>query len=164
MKLAQGLVSRIPGRTLAEVRFYTGVPSESQNANWHGFWNNKLRHFQRQGVRVYRQELSAAGQKKGVDVRLVVELVQATYEQLYDVAIIVSQDADLAPAVVVAREIARGQNRSLGLESAFPQVPAMTAPSRATTTLAAQQQPLSCCVGTTPWNPKRISPARSATS
>ena len=58
-----------------------------------------------------------------MDVRLVVELVQATYEQLYDVAIIVRQDADLAPAVAVAREIAQRQNRSLGFESAFPQVP-----------------------------------------
>jgi len=108
---------------LVEVRFYTGDSSESQNAGWHGFWNNKLRHLQRQGVRVYRQELSASGQEKGVDVRLAVELVQATYEQLYDVAIIVSQDADLAPAVAVAREIAHGQNRRIGLESAFPQVP-----------------------------------------
>ena len=122
-KLANALVSRIPGRSLVEVRFYTGVPSQAQNADWHGFWNNKLRHFQRQGIRVYRQELSAAGQEKGVDVRLAVELVQATYEQLYDVAIIVSQDADLAPAVEVARDIGQGQNRRIEFESAFPQVP-----------------------------------------
>ena len=123
VKLAQALVSRVPGRTLAEVRFYTGVPSHSQNAFWHGFWNNKLRHLQRQGVRVYRQQLSAGGQEKGVDVRLAVELVQATYEHLYDVAIIVSQDADLAPAVEVAKEIAQKQNRTVEFESAFPPVP-----------------------------------------
>ena len=54
---------------------------------------------------------------------MAVELVQATYEQLYDVAIIVSQDADLAPAVAVAREIAQGQNRRVDFESAFPQLP-----------------------------------------
>ena len=123
VKLANALVARVPERTLTEVRFYTGVPSESQNADWHGFWNNKLRNLQRQEVRVYRQELSAAGQEKGVDVRLAVELVQATYEQLYDVAVIVSQDADLAPAVAVAREIAQGQNRRVDFESAFPQLP-----------------------------------------
>ena len=75
MKLAQALASRIPGRTLSEVRFYTGVPDLAQNADWHGFWNNELRHLQRQGVRVYRQELSATGQEKEVDVRLAVELV-----------------------------------------------------------------------------------------
>jgi hypothetical protein len=77
----------------------------------------------RQGVVVYRQELSSLGQEKGIDVRLAVELVQATYKQLYDVAIIVSQDADLAPAVALAREIAQEQNRSIDIESAFPLVP-----------------------------------------
>ena len=123
VKLANVLVARIPGRTLAEVRLYTGVPSQSQNADWHGFWNNKLRHLSKQGVIVYRQELSSLGQEKGIDVRLAVELVQATYKQLYDVAIIVSQDADLAPAVALAREIAQGQNRSIDFESAFPLVP-----------------------------------------
>ena len=40
-----------------------------------------------------------------------------------DDAIIVSQDADLAPAVAVAREIAQGQNRRVDFESAFPQLP-----------------------------------------
>ena len=123
VKLANALVSRVPGRTLAEVRFYTGLPSQSQNAGWHGFWSNKLRHLSRQGVVVYRQELSSLGQEKGIDVRLAVELVQATYKQLYDVAIIVSQDADLAPAVALAREIAQEQNRSIDIESAFPLVP-----------------------------------------
>ena len=123
MKLALVLVSRVPGRTLVEVRFYTGVPTRSQDADWHGFWNNKLRALQRQGVIVYRQDLSVRGQEKGIDVRLAAELVQATAEQLYDLAIIVSQDADLAPAVALAREIAQGQNRSLDFESAFPPVP-----------------------------------------
>ena len=66
------------------------VPSQSQNADWHAFWNNKLRHLSRQGVIVYRQELSRLGQEKGIDVRLAAELVQTTYTQLYDVAIIVS--------------------------------------------------------------------------
>ena len=42
VSLAQVLVSRVPGRTLSEVRFYTGVPSQSQDAFWHKFWNNKL--------------------------------------------------------------------------------------------------------------------------
>ena len=34
------------------------------------------------GQNLYRQDLSVRGQEKGVDVRLAVELVQATYEQL----------------------------------------------------------------------------------
>ena len=38
VKLANALVSRVPEGTLTEVRFYTGVPTESQSADWHGFW------------------------------------------------------------------------------------------------------------------------------
>ena len=120
MKLAHALVSRIPGRTLTEVKFYTGVPSHFQDANWHAFWNNKLRALQRQGVIVYRQELSVRGQEKGIDVRLAAELVHATAEQLYDLAIIVSQDADLAPAVALARDIARGAKPESRVRVRFP--------------------------------------------
>ena len=126
VKLADALATRISGRTLAEVRFYTGVPTARQDAFWNRLWNNKLRHIGRQGVHVYRGRLYYYGQEiheKGVDVRLAVDLVKATYEQRYDVAIIVSQDGDLAPAVELSKEVARDQNRTVLFESAFPVVP-----------------------------------------
>ena len=126
VKLAQALTVRSPGRTLVETRFYTGVPNAGQDAFWNGFWNNKLRHLGRQGVQVYRGRLYYYGdhvQEKGVDVRIAIDLIQATYEERYDVAVIVSQDGDLAPAVELAKEIARGQGRRVEFESAFPQVP-----------------------------------------
>ena len=43
-KLVRALVSRIPGRTLVETRFYTGVPDQDAGPSeqfWHGFWSNK---------------------------------------------------------------------------------------------------------------------------
>ena len=46
-KLAHLLVSRTPGRTLAEIRFYTGVPNPAVGPSemfWHGFWSNKIRY------------------------------------------------------------------------------------------------------------------------
>ena len=55
-----------------------------------------------------------------MDVSLALDLVQATYELRYDVAIIVSQDSDFGPAVRLAKEIAMGQGRTLEFESAFP--------------------------------------------
>ena len=76
--LAQALVSRVPGRTLAEMRFYTGVPSQSQDAFCHKFCNNKLRALQREGVYIYRGRLSSNGQNvqgKGVDVGMAIDLV-----------------------------------------------------------------------------------------
>ena len=122
-KLAQALVARIPGRTLAEIRFYTGVPDPGVGPRqkfWHDFWGNKLRHLENQGIHVYRGRVNVAGQEKGVDVSLAIDLVQATYEQRYEVVIIVSRDTDFGPAVRLASIIARNQGRQLVYESAFP--------------------------------------------
>ena len=110
----------------AERSSYAGVPCQSQDAFWHKFWNNKLRALRRQGVHTYRGRLSSNGQnvqKKVVDVSMATDLVQAAHHQSFDLAIIVSQDSDLAPAVALARQVAQAQNRSVNFESAIPQVP-----------------------------------------
>lgn len=65
-------------------------------------------------------ERTLAGKKKGVDVSLALDLVQATYEQRYDAAIIVSQDWDFDPAVRLAKKIAKAHGRRLEFESCFP--------------------------------------------
>ena len=119
-KIAAALCSRDVRRELGQIRFYTGVPSSRQNAFWHGFWTNKLRFLRRRGVYVYRGRISVGGQEKGVDVSIAVDLVALTYDRAYEVAIIVSQDWDLGPAVALAKKIARAQGRSLVFESAFP--------------------------------------------
>lgn len=121
-KLATALVTRIPGRTLSQIRFYTGVPDPHrgpEQAFWHGFWNNKLRYLAARGVDIYRGRVNPAGQEKGVDVSLAVDLIRLTYEQHYEAAIIVSQDWDFGPAVRLAKQIAKTQARLLYFESAF---------------------------------------------
>jgi hypothetical protein len=119
-KLANILVTRSSGRILQQIRFYTGVPESSRSALWHGFWSNKLRHIGNQGIYIYRGRINPSGQEKGVDVSLAIDLIKLTYEMAYDVALIVSQDCDFGPAVKLAKEIARGQHRTLIFESAFP--------------------------------------------
>ena len=64
--------------------------------------------------------MNSGGQEKGVDVSLALDLVQATHERRYDIAILVSQDWDFGPAVRLAKAIARSQGRNLVFESAFP--------------------------------------------
>jgi hypothetical protein len=67
-KLAAALVARTPGRTLAQVRFYTGVPNplnSPQDKFWHGFWSNKLRYLGSRGVYIYRGRVNPGGQEKG---------------------------------------------------------------------------------------------------
>ena len=130
-KLAHTLVSRVPGRSLSEIRFYTGVPDPAGGASnllWHSFWSNKLRYLRSRGVYVYRGRVNIGGQEKGVDVSLALDLVQATYEQRYEAAIIVSQDHDFGPAVRLAKEIAGKQIRHATYESAFPYEPGVSSP------------------------------------
>ena len=55
-----------------------------------------------------------------MDVSLALDLVRATYDRQYEVAIIVSQDWDFGPAVRLAKAIAQVQDRRLVYESAFP--------------------------------------------
>ena len=122
-KLATALVYRTPGRLLTEIRFYTGVPDATAGPSqlfWHGFWSNKIRYLRSRGIYVYRGRVSAGGQEKGVDVSLALDLVRATYEQRYEVSIIVSQDWDFGPAVRLAKQIAQVQGRRLVFESCFP--------------------------------------------
>ena len=79
-----------------------------------------------QEVYVYRGRVNSSGenvQEKGVDVSLAIDLVEATHQQSYDVAIVVSQDTDLNPAVELAKQVAQNQNRTVGFESAIPLVP-----------------------------------------
>ena len=119
-QLAQTLVDLAPGRTLVDTHFYTGVPDATARPRLNRFWTNKLRHLRNQGIKVYRGRVNSGGQEKGVDVSLALDLVKATYEQRYDLAIIVSQDSDFGPAVRLAKEIANDQGRRLAFESAFP--------------------------------------------
>ncbi len=88
---------------------------------WHGFWTNKLRYLASRGIYIYKGRVNPGGQEKGVDVSLAIDLVRLTYEQAYEVGIIVSQDWDFGPAVQLAKRIAREQGRVLIFESAFPQ-------------------------------------------
>ena len=122
-KLALSLVSREGGRSLREIRFYTGVPASHKSQKWHGFWSNKLRVLDRRGIYVYKGRINPGGQEKGVDVSIAIDLVRLTYEQTYETAIIVSSDSDLGPAIELAKEVANGQNRRLLFESAFPHEP-----------------------------------------
>ncbi len=157
-KLAQALVSRVPGRTLAEIRFYTGVPDPAMGASefWHGFWSNKIRYLKSRGIYVYRGRVNSGRQKKGVDVSLALDLVQATHDERYEVAIIVSQDSDFGPAVRLAKQIAKAQGRSLAFESCFPFGPGLSQRGvPGTTWIHIDQATYDSCHDPTDYRPRR---------
>ena len=69
---------------------------------------------------VHQGRVNAGGQGKGVDVSLAMDLVRATHDRQFEVAVIVSQDWDFGPAVRLTKEIAQAQGRRLVFASSFP--------------------------------------------
>ncbi len=124
---------------LTRTVFYTGIPHPSDDPFWHGFWVNKLRAMARPGVEVHSRVLRyrnqtvrlpdgsehtfLAGEEKGIDVRIAIDVIRMAHRREYDVAIIVSQDQDLSEAAEEIRVIARQQQRWIKVASAFPASP-----------------------------------------
>ena len=118
------------------IRFYTGTPSASKSRLWHAYWSNRLLAMRRAGIVVtsrplrYREtEIKQADgttkiihtpQEKGIDVRLALDVVRLTRTNQLDVAVIFSQDQDLAEVAEEIREIAMSQQRWVKIVSAFP--------------------------------------------
>lgn len=114
-------------------RFYTGVPPQSESEMWSGYWSNRVLQLKRSGVLVetrplrYHQEELPDGsfykvpQEKGIDIRISLDLVSCTRKKEFDVAIIFSQDQDLAEAVKEVKSIAKEQGRFVKIVSAFPE-------------------------------------------
>ena len=93
---------------LAQVRLYTGVPDATDNPNWHHFWIHKLAMLGRQGVVTYSRSLRyrtrvvrlpdgseasfLAGEEKGIDVRIALDVIRLAHREEFDVALVFSQD------------------------------------------------------------------------
>ena len=134
-KLAEAVCAS-RGWTLQRVQFYTGVPSATDSAFWHGFWSNKLAIMGRRGVVVFSRVLvyrnktiqvpgfgahtALTGEEKGIDVRLALDALDAAHRGEFDVGLIFSQDQDLSELASLIRQVAGFQNRWIKIASAFP--------------------------------------------
>ena len=124
------------------VRFYTGVPSADRAPMWHGYWTRRLTAMRRAGIvvtsrhlryRVERVRLPDGSvhevpveREKGIDLRLGLDVVRMARNAELDVAIVFSQDQDLAEVAGEVRDISRGAERWLKVVSAFPHGPNAT--------------------------------------
>jgi uncharacterized LabA/DUF88 family protein len=110
-------------RTLAGVRFYTGIHDPRVDAASNAAMNRRLAAMQAHGVHTYTHPLlyseaervdhSVApcehgylkvdtvrrGREKGIDLRIGLDMVRLARRGEYDVAVLVSQDSDLNQAV-----------------------------------------------------------------
>ena len=128
------------GWELAQVRFYTGIPDVGDNPRWHAFWTRKLAFMGRRGVVVYSRPLRyrnrrvslpdgtehffLAGEEKGIDVRIALDVIALANRHEFDVALVFSQDQDLSEVAEEIRTIARVQQRWIKIARAFPHSPA----------------------------------------
>lgn len=141
--LAQA-VCRQRGWRLTDHRFYTGIPNPLDDLFWHRFWAAKLLAMSRNGTRVFsrglryrrktvvlperpefgamagRQHEFMAGEEKGIDVRISLDIIRMAHRREYDVALVFSQDQDLSEVADEIRVIAREQSRWIAIASAFP--------------------------------------------
>ena len=127
------------GWQATQVRFYTGIPDKADNPFWNHFWTSKLAMLGKKGAHVFSRALRyrnqtvrlpdgstftfLVGQEKGVDVRLALDFVRLARQNMYDVAIIFSQDQDLTEAVGEVKQIASANNRWIKVASAYPLSP-----------------------------------------
>jgi uncharacterized LabA/DUF88 family protein len=118
------------------VRFYTGVPDARHDPAWHAYWSNRTLQMRRSGILVttrplrYREtevtnldgskRVVEVPHEKGIDVRLALDVVRLARGNQYDVALIFSQDQDLAEVVEDVVEIAKSQQRWIKVACAFP--------------------------------------------
>lgn len=144
MALSKAICANNPGWQLKQVRFYTGIPDQQDDARWHYFWSGKLAVMGRQGIHVFSRHLRyrnklvhlpdgtthtfLSGEEKGIDVRIAIDVIRLGHHKEYDVALIFSQDQDLSEVAKEIRAIAAEQGRWLKVACAFP-----SSPTRSTT-------------------------------
>lgn len=135
IKLARTICGQ-QGWMLAEVRFYTGVPSAEDSPWWHQFWAAKLAVMGTRGVITYSRPLryrkqivqnpdgtisqEPVGQEKGIDVRIALDIVRHALDDRYDVALIFSQDQDFSEVADEVKKISALHDRWIKIASAFP--------------------------------------------
>jgi len=138
LALARSICDR-QGWQLDQVRFYTGIPDPTDDPFWNHFWLHKMAMLGRQGVVVYSRPLRyqnrrvrlpdgtehtyLAGEEKGIDVRIALDIVRMARHGDYDVALVFSQDQDLSEVAEEVRTIGREQGRWLKMACAYPSSP-----------------------------------------
>jgi len=110
---------------LTGIRLYTGIHNISINPKWHSFWNKKLLAHKSQDSRVYfftKPLLYSDNvpREKGIDVRIVLDLVRMARLNEYDIAVLFSQDNDFSEVAEEIRSIAIEKQRWIKIASAYP--------------------------------------------
>lgn len=138
--LAQAVAARQEKWHITQTRFYTGIPRSDRDPFWYHFWREKLKAMQEQrDTWVYFRPLVytthrmegedgvvrevAVGREKGVDVRMAIDIIDLARKGRYDVALLFTQDQDMAEVAEEIRSVARETRRWIKIASAYPSHP-----------------------------------------
>jgi uncharacterized LabA/DUF88 family protein len=121
---------------LTQVRFYTGVPDQHDDAAWNHFWVGKLAVMGKAGIQVFSRSLRyrndsvtlpngtvhtfLRGNEKGIDVRIALDVIGGAMRDSFDVAVVFSQDQDLSEVADEIRVIAQQRTRWIRIACAYP--------------------------------------------
>lgn len=129
MRLGEELVAEdvrrhgMGSHSLAGVRYYTGIHDANRRPMEHGKMQRRLQAYEAAGVHTFaiplRYDSTGKGREKGVDVRIAIDLTRLGAKGLYDVAIVVSEDSDLNPAISDVYGLRDGE-RWIAVENALP--------------------------------------------
>jgi uncharacterized LabA/DUF88 family protein len=121
---------------LDSVRFYTGIPKQSDDPFWNTFWVNKLANLGRKKVIVYKRYLARREKEiktpsgiqkipylieKGIDVRISIDIIRMALNKMYDIALLFSQDQDLSEVAQEIHNISKERGISIKIASAYPE-------------------------------------------
>lgn len=155
------------------VRFYTGMPDPQYDPELHEYWTRRLTAMRRSGISVTSRPLRyriesvilqdgsshniPVKREKGIDLRLGLDAVRMARHGELDVALIFSQDQDLAEIAQEIRSIISSQKRWLKIVSAFPFGPNATVKRGINNTdwFRMDQQFYDACLDPRDYRPKR---------
>jgi uncharacterized LabA/DUF88 family protein len=136
MPLALGeLLTQGPERELKQVRVYTGLPSKERDDQGYRAARKRFDTWRNEGhgkvvsrERNLRYRPGEKPREKGVDVLLAIELVRLAGAKQFDLAVVMSCDNDLVPALELVCDVLGSQaveSVSLRAERGYHQVPAL---------------------------------------
>ena len=114
----------------------TGIPEVADDPGLHQFWAAKLAVMGTRSVKTYSRGLRyrertltcphgtefsvRSREEKGIDVRIALDSIRLARKGIIDVALIFSQDQDLAEVASEIRALSQEQNRWIKIASAYP--------------------------------------------
>jgi len=116
LRLGQLLIARSPfSRKLTEVRVYRGQPDSTRDPKGYAACERQCNRWRRAGVTVVTRTLrypadwpnsssSDKPREKGIDVALAIDYAMMAVRSEFDVAILMSTDTDLKPALEVVSD------------------------------------------------------------